>query len=76
MKKTAGVLLVCAVAAAVMAQESPYQAVGSMSQLMINIIYPTSNTIFYVVREAPKIRWSGTRWRIALSRWRNRATCS
>jgi len=60
MKKTAGVLLVCAVAAAVMAQESPYQAVGSMSQLMINIIYPTSNAIFYVVRGAPKnqLEWN------------------
>ncbi|MGA2715846.1 MAG: hypothetical protein ABSG41_22315 [Bryobacteraceae bacterium] len=60
MKKTAGLLLVCAVAAAVMAQESPFQAVGSMSQLMINIIYPTSNAIFYVSRGAPKnqLEWN------------------
>jgi cytochrome c556 len=59
MKKMAGFLLVCAVAAAVMAQDSPFQAVGSMSQLMVNIIYPTSNTIFYVVRGAPKnqVEW-------------------
>lgn len=54
MKETAGILLACAVAAAIMAQESPFQAVGTMSQLMINIVYPTSNAIFYVVRGAPK----------------------
>lgn len=54
MKKTAGILLACAVAAAIMAQESPFQAVGTMSQLMINIVYPTSNAIFYVGRGAPK----------------------
>ena len=54
MKKTIGILLACAVAAAIMAQESPFQAVGTMSQLMINIVYPTSNAIFYVGRGAPK----------------------
>jgi hypothetical protein len=54
MKKTAGILLACAVAAAIMAQESPFQAIGTMSQLMINIVYPTSNAIFYVGRGAPK----------------------
>ncbi len=54
MKKTASILLACAVVAAVMAQESPFQAVGTMSQLMINIVYPTSNAIFYVGRGAPK----------------------
>ncbi len=30
-----------------------YQPVGSMSQLMIDIIYPTSNAIFYVERSPP-----------------------
>ena len=30
-----------------------YQPVGSMSQLMIDIIYPTSNAIFYVERAPP-----------------------
>ena len=54
MKKTAGILLACAVAAAIMAQESPFQAVGTMNQLMINIVYPTSNAVFYVARGAPK----------------------
>ena len=31
-----------------------YQPVGNMSQLMINILYPTSNAIFYIERNAPK----------------------
>jgi hypothetical protein len=31
-----------------------YQPVGSMSQLMIDIIYPTSDAIFYAERNAPK----------------------
>jgi cytochrome c556 len=31
-----------------------FQNVGSMSQLMINIIYPTSDAIFYVDRDTPK----------------------
>ena len=30
-----------------------FQPVGSMSQLMIDIIYPTSDAIFYVDREPP-----------------------
>ena len=33
---------------------SEYQPVGNMSQLMINILYPTSNAIFYIERNAPK----------------------
>ena len=31
-----------------------FQPVGNMSQLMIDIIYPTSDAIFYVDREPPK----------------------
>lgn len=31
-----------------------YQAVGNMSQLMISIIYPASDAIFYVERDPPK----------------------
>jgi hypothetical protein len=31
-----------------------FQPVGSMSQLMIDIIYPTSDAIFYVDRDPPK----------------------
>ena len=40
---------------ALIAQEpSPFQPVGSVSQLMIDIIYPTSDAIFYVDRDPPK----------------------
>jgi hypothetical protein len=31
----------------------PYRIVGTMSQLMVDIIYPTSNDIFYIVRKPP-----------------------
>jgi hypothetical protein len=46
-------------AGAAMAQAPTFQPVGSMSQLMINIIYPTSDAIFYVDRAAPKneVEW-------------------
>ena len=33
---------------------SSFQPVGNMSQLMIDIVYPTSDAIFYVERSAPK----------------------
>ncbi len=33
---------------------SSFQPVGSMSALMIDIIYPTSDAIFYVDRDPPK----------------------
>ena len=36
------------------AQAPSVQPVGTMSQLMINIIYPTSDDLFYIVRGAPK----------------------
>src|SRR5271165_2048543 len=41
-------------AVSALAQAPSFQPVGSMSQLMINIIYPTSDAIFYVDRAAPK----------------------
>lgn len=46
-------------AAAVAQTETPpttsqFQPVATMSQLMIDIIYPTSDAIFYVDREPPK----------------------
>lgn len=42
-------------AMAATAQEATtFQPVGNMSQLMIDIIYPTSDAIFYVDREPPK----------------------
>jgi len=37
-----------------LAQAPSYQPVGSMSQLMVNIIYPTSDAIFYIDRAVPK----------------------
>jgi hypothetical protein len=47
-----GLLLV---AGAAMAQApTTFQPVGSMRQLMIDIIYPTSDAIFYVDRDPPK----------------------
>ena len=33
---------------------APYKAVGTMSQLMIDIIYPTSDALFYIERTPPK----------------------
>jgi len=41
-------------AGAAMAQAPTFQPVGNMSQLMINIIYPTSDAIFYIDRNPPK----------------------
>src|ERR1700757_4050427 len=48
----APILLVFALAA--MAQAPTPRAIGSMSQLMIDVIYPTSNAIFYIERTPPK----------------------
>jgi cytochrome c553 len=36
-----------------MAQAPEFQPVGTMSQLMVNIIYPSSDAIFYVDRNPP-----------------------
>lgn len=36
-----------------MAQAPSFQPIGNMSQLMIHIIYPTSDAIFYVERNPP-----------------------
>jgi hypothetical protein len=40
--------------------QSVYQRVGNMSQLMINIIYPTSDALFYIERSPPKteVEWN------------------
>ena len=37
--------------------------IGTMSQLMIDVIYPTSNDIFYIFREPPKndVEWNKIR---------------
>ena len=46
-------------AGAAIAQAPSFQPVGSMSQLMVNMIYPTSDAIFYIDREPPKnqVEW-------------------
>src|SRR5438128_9989830 len=36
-----------------LAQEPTFKIVGTMSQLMIDIIYPTSDDIFYIERTPP-----------------------
>ena len=45
------------------AQAPSPRAVSSMSQLMIDVIYPTSNAIFYIERTPPKtdVDWGGIR---------------
>ena len=48
-------LAVIFVAAIALAQSpAPFQPVGNMSQLMVDVIYPTSDAIFYVERNPPK----------------------
>jgi cytochrome c556 len=41
------------------AQPPTAKAVGTMSELMIDVIYPTSNAVFYLFREPPKnqVEW-------------------
>ena len=45
------------------AQAPSFQPVGTVSQLMINIIYPTSDAIFYIERTPPKTdaEWNAVR---------------
>ena len=45
---------------ALLASAAFAQPVGNMSQLMINIIYPTSDAIFYLDRDEPKneVQWN------------------
>jgi cytochrome c556 len=47
-------LLFLALAVAAMAQAPTFQSVGTMSQLMVDIIYPTSDALFYVQRTPPQ----------------------
>jgi hypothetical protein len=56
----AGAALAQAPPAAPQAPASNYRNVGNMSRLMIDIIYPTSDAIFYVDRDEPKtdIQWN------------------
>jgi hypothetical protein len=52
------VLLFLAVAAT--AQAPSFQPVGSVSQLMIYVLYPTSDSLFYIERNPPKndVEWN------------------
>jgi len=47
------------VAVAALAQAPEFQPVGTMSQLMVHIIYPASDAIFYVDRTPPS---TGVEW--------------
>jgi hypothetical protein len=50
----AGLLAMAAMAQEPAPNAPGYRFVGTMSQLMIDIIYPTSDAIFYVDRDPPK----------------------
>jgi hypothetical protein len=50
-----GLLVLVGFSAVLIAQEpAPFQPVGSVSQLMIDIIYPASDALFYIERTPPK----------------------
>jgi hypothetical protein len=50
-----GLLLLLGLSGVMTAQApSNFQLVGNVSQLMIDIIYPTSDALFYIEREPPK----------------------
>ena len=61
MRSIGYILLFLAVAAT--AQAPSFQPVGSMSQLMIYVLYPTSDALFYVERNPPKtdVEWNAVR---------------
>jgi hypothetical protein len=48
---------------AALAQAPTFQAVGNVSELMISIIYPTSDALFYIERTPPKteVEWNSIR---------------
>jgi len=50
-------------AAAASAQAPSFQPVGTVSQLMIDLIYPSSDAIFYIERAPPKneVDWNAIR---------------
>ena len=56
-------LLLFVMAGAVVAQAPSFQPVGSMGELMIRIIYPTSDALFYIERDPPKtdVQWNAIR---------------
>ena len=56
-------LLLFAMAGAAVAQAPSFQPVGSMAELMVRIIYPTSDALFYIERDPPKtdVQWNAIR---------------
>jgi cytochrome c556 len=60
--RAVGLLLVF-LAIAATAQAPSFQPVGSMSQLMIYVLYPTSDALFYIERNPPKtdVEWNAVR---------------
>ena len=61
MRSIGFILLLLAVAAT--AQAPSFQAVGSISQLMIYVLYPASDALFYIERNPPKtdVEWNAVR---------------
>ena len=61
MRSIGFILLLVAVAAT--AQAPSFQPVGSISQLMIYVLYPTSDALFYIERNPPKtdVEWNAVR---------------
>lgn len=50
-----GLLLLVGLAGVMIAEApQPFQPVGNMSQLMVDIIYPASDALFYIERNPPK----------------------
>jgi hypothetical protein len=56
-------LLLVFLAIVATAQAPSFQPVGSMSQLMIYVLYPTSDALFYIERNPPKtdVEWNAVR---------------
>jgi hypothetical protein len=54
MRVLAAVFTLFFIGSAVAQAPPSFQPVGTMSQLMLDIVYPTSNAIFYVQRNPPK----------------------
>jgi cytochrome c556 len=56
-------LLLLVMAGGAVAQAPSFQPVGSMSELMIRIIYPTSDALFYIERDPPTtdVQWNAIR---------------
>src|SRR5579863_847853 len=50
-------------AAALPAQAPAYELVGSVREIMIDIVYPTSDALFYIERSPPKteVEWNAIR---------------